>query len=142
MFNLDDCVACITSKAAKTLGQRIEKKINEKYNVTRVQWMALYYINILEHPTQKELADRMALTEATVVRLIDRMEKEELVMRTHHSDKRKKYLELTDKGALLNNEASLIVEEFKDVAIKNISNEDLDTYKRVLDQMLKNTEED
>ena len=139
MFNLDDCIACITSKAAKKLGQRIEKRI-EKHHVTRVQWMALYYINLSKHTTQKELADRMVLTEATVVRLIDRMEKENLVIRTNHeNDKRKKYVELTEKGAQLNKEVTVIVEAFKDKAISNISEEDLDTYKRVLDQMLKNT---
>ena len=139
MFDLNDCVNCITSKAVKTISYRIEKKIAH-LNITRVQWMALYYIDREKKLTQKELALAMASKEATIARLIDRMVKEGLVKRVQtETDKRKNYIKLTNKGSKINHEASLIVERFKDQTIKDIPDKDLDTFKRVLQMMVENT---
>ena len=73
MFNLDDCIACITSRSAKKLADCFEKRLNY-YNITRTQWIALYYISVNKMITQKQLADKMSLKEPTVVRLLDKME--------------------------------------------------------------------
>lgn len=139
MFNLDDCIAYVTSKGAKMLAERLEKRF-EPWNITRVQWIALYYIEGSEKITQKQLADRMGLKEPTVVRLLDRMEKEGLVLRERSlNDKRIKYLRLTQKGKELNWELMQVGEAFKNDAIRGMTEEELSLFQDVLNRMLENT---
>jgi len=73
MFNLDDCIAFVTCKGAKDLADTLEKRLNN-FNITRSQWIALYYIKNSNMITQKQLADKMSLKEPSVVRLLDKME--------------------------------------------------------------------
>ncbi|MDD2221306.1 MAG: MarR family transcriptional regulator, partial [Clostridia bacterium] len=80
MFQLDDCVAYIINKSAKQLSARLEKKLM-RYNVTRIQWTAMYYVENNQCLTQKCLADKMSLKEPTVARLLDRMEADGLIER-------------------------------------------------------------
>ena len=138
MFNLDDCIACITSRSAKILADCFEKRLNQ-YNITRSQWIALYYISMNQKITQKQLADKMSLREPSVVRLLDKMELLGWVIRTNgEDDKRIKLLELTKNGQQIEAEMSIVAENFKNDVIGGISSEELDSYKATLDKMLQN----
>jgi len=140
MFNLDDCIACITSRSAKKLADCLEKRLNY-YNITRTQWIALYYISVNKMITQKQLADNMSFKEPTVVRLLDRMEILGWVIRVNsENDKRIKLLSLTDKGQKIETEMLDVAEKFRNDVISNISPEELDSYKSVLNKMLSNIE--
>ncbi|MEM1485050.1 MarR family transcriptional regulator [Oscillospiraceae bacterium PP1C4] len=140
MFDLDDCVAYVTCKSAKALAHRLEKRL-ESYDVTRVQWTAMYYVSKDELITQKKLSEKMSLRESTIVRLIDRMEKDGLLERVNsQQDKRVHNLVLTSKGDALNQKLTAVANQFKNDAIANISQEDLSTFKAVLEQMLADTE--
>ena len=91
---------------------------------------------------QKQLAERMNSKESTVVRLLDRMEKENMVRRVCcQDDRRVRYLEMTPEGRKLYEKLSQRAEQFKDDAIRGISEEKLEVFKEVLNQMLANTEE-
>lgn len=140
MFNLDDCIACITSRSAKKIADCFEKRLNY-YNITRTQWIALYYISINEIVTQRQLADKMSLKEPTVVRLLDKMESLGWVIREKsEKDKRAKLLKLTEKGQKIETEMLDVAEKFRNDVISDITPEKLDKYKSVLDKMLKNIE--
>ena len=141
MFQLEDCIAYITSRGAKTLAERLEDRFTGS-GVSRVQWIAMYYVERCPFITQKQLAERMNLKESTVVRLLDRMEKDDMLHRTcSETDRRVRYLELTPKGRELSGALSVRAEQFKDDAILGISEEELEIFKKVLNQMLDNTEE-
>jgi DNA-binding MarR family transcriptional regulator len=138
MFNLDDCIACITSRSAKLLADSLEKRLNY-YNITRTQWIALYYISVNEMITQKKLADKMSIKEPTVVRLLDKIEALDWITRiSSDNDKRVKCLKLTPKGKKIETEMLDIAENFKNDVIRDISPEELDNYKSVLNKMLSN----
>lgn len=140
MFNLDDCIASITSRSAKKLADCFEKRLNY-YNITRTQWIALYYISINNMITQKQLADKMYLKEPTVVRMLDKMELIGWVIRVNsEDDKRIKLLSLTDKGQKIETEMLDIAEKFRNDVISDISPEELESYKLVLNKMLSNIE--
>lgn len=141
MFRLEDCIAYITSRGAKTLAERLEDRFSGS-GVSRVQWIAMYYIDSCPSITQKQLADRMNTKESTVVRLLDRMEKEKMVRRvSSKTDRRVRYLELTETGRPLYEGLTERAEQFKDDAIRGIGEEELEIFKKVLNQMLDNTEE-
>lgn len=140
MFNIDDCIALITSKSAKILEESLEKRLSQD-NITRTQWFALYYVNNYSHISQRQLADKLVIKEPTVVRLIDKMELKGWIKRqSGKDDKRIKTLVLTEIGSKLEAEMRIIVEEFKEDAISAISEKDLKVFKNVLDQMVSNVE--
>jgi len=140
VFNLDDCIAFITSRSAKKLADCFEKRLNY-YNITRTQWIALYYISINKMITQKQLAEKMSLKEPTVVRLLDKMEILGWVIRVNsENDKRIKLLSLTDKGQKIETEMLDVAEKFRNDVISDISPEELDNYQLVLNKMLSNIE--
>lgn len=139
MFELEDCVAYITSCGAKLLAERLEQRFAGS-GISRVQWIAMYYVNRCPSLTQKQLADKMNLKESTVVRLLDRMEADGLVRRAlTKEDRRIRILELTEKGRELNRGLEDLAEVFKDDAIRGIPENDLEVFKSVLSQMLVNT---
>ncbi|WP_349947813.1 MarR family transcriptional regulator [Lacrimispora sp. BS-2] len=142
MFNLDDCIAFVTCKGAKDLADSLEKRLNN-FNITRSQWIALYYIKNNNMITQKQLADKMSLKEPSVVRLIDKMERYGWVNRiSSNDDKRMKFLILTDSGKEIETAMLDVAEKFKSDVLNGISFEDLDVFKSTLNKMLENIEDD
>lgn len=139
MFKIEDCLTFLTCKSSKELSGELENRILP-WGITRVQWMALHYIQRGEGITQKELSRCMALRESTTAKLLERMEVEGLVVRTSKDgDKRAKIVEMTEKGMRLNKEITPVVEAFIAQATHNLTEEDLDTFKMVLRVMVENT---
>ncbi|WP_346939003.1 MarR family transcriptional regulator [uncultured Clostridium sp.] len=138
MFDLDDCIAFITNKSAKKLADEFNRRLQE-HGTTRVQWIALFYIGKAGEISQKELSDYMDIKESSMVRLIDRMEKEELVERRKDSeDRRISKIILTDRGKFLKEELMPIGQEFQNDVVKGISKENLEVFKEVLQRMTYN----
>jgi DNA-binding MarR family transcriptional regulator len=138
MFNLDDCIAFITCKGAKDLADCLEKRLGY-YNITRSQWIALYYISNNSVITQKQLANKMSLKEPSVVRLLDKLETMGWVSRSHgEEDKRIRFLSLTETGQKIQMDRLDVVEKFKADVLKGILPEELDTFESTLSKMLAN----
>jgi len=138
MVDLHDCIAFITNKSAKKLADEFNRRLQEN-GTTRVQWIALFYIGKAGEISQKELSDYMDIKESSMVRLIDRMEKEELVERRKDSeDRRITKIILTDKGKFLKEELMPRGQAFQDDVLKGISKENLEIFKEVLQRMIDN----
>lgn len=138
MFNLDDCMACATSRGAKLFSEALERRL-KPYNITRPQWTAIYYIYTCDSITQRVLADKMSVKEPTVVRLIQKMKQENiLTFFGTDEDKRIKRLVLTDKGVCLFHKMLPVAEKFRNDTISGISEEDLQIFKDTLNIMVSN----
>ncbi len=138
MFNLNDCIGFITNSASKKITDEFNRRIKDT-GITRVKWIALFYIGEVEGISQRELSQKMNVNESSIVRLLDRMEKEELTLRVRDSqDRRIIKISLTDKGKELREEVMPLGQQFQDDATKEISQEELDTFKYVLEKMIKN----
>ena len=138
MFNLEYCIAFITNKYNKEITELFNQRLQE-HNITRVQWIALFYIGNNEGITQRDLAQILDSNESSIVRLIDRMEKENIVKREKDpTDRRVTKLFLTEEGMKKRDEILPIGEKFSKDCIKGISDEDLETFKEVLNKMVKN----
>lgn len=140
MFNLDDCVAYIGSNAIKKISEKLNDILVEKGS-TRVQWIALYYISKNRDIIQSDLAKLMNIKTPTIVRLIDRLEKESLVCRNHDkNDRRIIRLSCTSKGEALNQTLLPLGEDFSDKISDDITTEELMNFKTVLDKLVRNME--
>lgn len=138
MFNIDDCIGFITSKAAKNLADEFNRRLQE-HGITRVQWIALFYIGKSDCVFQKELSNLMNIKESSMVRLIDRMEKEGFVIRKKQEhDRRITMIILTEKGKKFREKVLPLGNEFQENATKGISTEELKIFKRVLEKMVEN----
>lgn len=140
MFNLEDCVAFITNSFSKKLTLSFESRL-EYYNITKTQWMALYFVKNNHMITQRQLSDKLFLKEPTVARLLNQMELSGWLLRKQsEADKRIKLLSLTDAGKKLEAEILELAKMFIDDLTKNIPEKDLETYNLVVKKMLNNIE--
>lgn len=107
--------------------------------VTRVQWIALYYLGIQKSINQKELSKKMNIKESTVARLIDRMERDGLVNRQRSQEDRRAFnLVLTEKGLEYRKELLPEGEKFSEILSRNLSKDEVAVFMSVLDKMVNN----
>ncbi|GLI58079.1 MarR family transcriptional regulator [Propionigenium maris DSM 9537] len=138
MFDIDDCAAWFASNASKKITDSFNERLL-KEGVTRVQWIALFYLGKFGSISQLELGKKMNIKSSTVVRLMDRMEKDGYIVRKKTAtDRRVSSIDLTKKGMELREKTLPIGEAFNRDLKKGISEKDLDIFKEVLSKMVKN----
>lgn len=138
MFDLDACVAFITNKAAKKMADAFNERL-KPLGITRVQWIALYYLGKCKGINQKELAEKMNIKSSTVARLVDRMEKEDFVMRIDDpTDRRAIKLVLTKKGEKLREKLLPEGEKMSEIFAKGLTDEEIDIFLGVINKMVEN----
>jgi DNA-binding MarR family transcriptional regulator len=107
--------------------------------LTRIQWIALYYINEETKITQTMLSSRMQVNDSSGGRLIDRLERDGLVKRINDiGDRRIRHIILTDVGQTLIDETIPIADQFNTDLIEGISPEDIEICERVMKKMVIN----
>jgi len=138
LFDLDACISFITNKAAKKMADEFNDRLM-KLGITRVQWIALYYLGKYDGINQKELGDLMDIKESTVARLIDRMEKEDYILRTKDkNDRRITIISLTDKGKHYREELLPEGQKMADTFTMDISEEEIQIFLKVIEKILLN----
>lgn len=140
MFDVDTCVCFITNKVSKKMADKMNERL-VLVGSTRVQWLVMYYLLRYGKMNQSDLGKKMDIKDSTVVRLIDRMEKEEFVERVKDAkDRRVTYVMLTEKGKKRIEELLPIGEEMSKVFSENISDEEFEIFNKVLNKMAENAE--
>jgi MarR family transcriptional regulator for hemolysin len=107
------------------------------YGLTEATWLPLLRIARSEAPMrQNELAASLFLDGSSVVRLIDALEKAGLVNRREDGlDRRAKSLVLTPRGERTVARVERISQEVRDLALRDLSDEDLARALRLLDSV-------
>lgn len=119
---------------SEAFGRRLEGR-----GITRIQWIALYYIYENPNISQRELSLLMYIKDSSAGRLMDRLQREGFIKRTKSDeDKRIVHLQLTDTGRQRFEEVLHLGVEFNEDLIRGISAEDLNTFNSVLSRMLIN----
>lgn len=122
-------------------------KLQEEFNnnnieITVEQWKLLFYLWDNDGVNQRDLSIRANKEKSTIARQIVDLEKKELIIReSSEFDKRNKLIFITEKGKELEKETLKIANTITEKSEKNISEEDLNTVKRVLTQMIQNLNE-
>lgn len=138
MFDLEMCVAFITNTTSKKLANAFNERLLP-LGITRVQWIALYFLGLQDGISQTELGEKLNIKDSTVVRLIDRMEKDGYVTRLkHHSDRRITIIKLTEKGQQIREAFLPEGEKMLEIFATNISEAELEVFKKVLKKMVEN----
>lgn len=111
----------------------------QKTGITRVQWIALYYVKTRKSISQRELSNLMNVKDSSVGRLLDRMERDGLISRERNDiDRRVIYIKLTSKGEDLISDLIPIGNKFNDDLTAGIDEQELMIYEKVLKKMISN----
>lgn len=105
------------------------------------EWMILGPIWQLNGASHKELGEISTKDKTSVTRIIDSLENKNLVVRiSDQIDKRVKRVVLTNKGKKLFYDALPIIDKTRMELRENISEEDLEVFESVLNQLILNNE--
>lgn len=137
---LEQSLGYTMGRAARGLGTRLNRNFAEAgYDVTCEQWSVLVNLWETNGQSQQDLAGTTCKAKTSVTRLIDNMEKHNLVVRVpSKSDKRQKLIYLTKKGKDLQEKLATIVQQTLKDAQKDITAKDVALCKKVLRQVYEN----
>ncbi|WP_338562777.1 MarR family transcriptional regulator [Erwinia sp. E_sp_B04_7] len=121
--------------------QAIDRRMKDK-GLSMSSWMAVATIAIQEEPiSQKQLAQALGLEDASVVPLIDRLVKQQLVQRIQpEEDRRKRLLHVTAQGNSLYQTLKVEADSLRNELLADINPEELAITQRVLQRLLTATE--
>lgn len=95
-----------------------------------------------EEVIQKDMADMMGKDKSAILRLIDSLEEKDLVKRVADSkDRRKNYLMVTKLGYRIIEQYLKIADEMMVVIQEGLSQEDIDTFHRVVSHITNKAKE-
>lgn len=113
--------------------------VNEGIDITTEQWSVLACLWQKDKVTQQTLCSLTAKDKPSMTRLIDKLEKRNLVIRvSDHNDRRINLIHLTEAGLDLQQKATEIVQMVATKTLNNITDEELDISRNVLRKIMAN----
>ena len=139
-FDPNDSLATLLNKTTRALSTRLQSIFTHAgFNVTSEQWMILILLWGEDGRSPYQIADIIGKDRAAVTRLIDGLERRNLVVRINDKkDKRQKQVYLTPQGKAM--EQNLIPLGLSNIkcAQSGISSKELEVCKEVLRKIFKN----
>jgi MarR family transcriptional regulator, transcriptional regulator for hemolysin len=137
----DESIGLFTSNTVKNLIRFLSANI-KNFDITPEQWTVLKRLSENDGINQKELAIKAEKDQPTVTRILDILERKELIIKKKNKDDRRSFiLFITDKGIAVKEELSPIIEKiWEEKILTGISEEDLKVYRSVLVKMNDNIE--
>lgn len=102
----------------------------------------MYYIHTHEIITQRELSLLMHVADSSAARLLDRLERDGMVIRSpHESDRRVTLVRLTEMGDALIRKLIPYGDAFNNDLTEGIDQQELVIFEKVLSKMIENIQE-
>jgi DNA-binding MarR family transcriptional regulator len=133
-FKKGELYSFITGKASTAIARRLQKKFNTSgLNLTIEQWSVLYHLWKQEGISQQELCNATFRDKPSITRLVDNLEKLNLVKRVgSENDRRINLIYLTKQGQKLQEETMALAEQTLNEALETVPTEKIDVCKEVL----------
>lgn len=133
-FRKGELYSFITGKASTAIARRLQKKFNQAgLNLTIEQWSVLYHLWKEDGKSQQELCNATFRDKPSITRLVDNLEKLQLVKRVaSESDRRMNMIYLTRQAQKLQEEAMQLAEETLNEALEGVPEERIEICKEVL----------
>lgn len=142
MEKLDSVLFYFIEKAIKTYRQFAQKELkNAGLSITVDQWLILNCLNENPQITQKELSKAVFKDSASITRIIELLVKAKYIKRNINKvDRRKSNLIITELGLQTIESASIVVEKYRNQALKGIGIAKEEHVKMVMKTIIKNCE--
>jgi DNA-binding MarR family transcriptional regulator len=133
-FKKGELYSFITGKASIAIARRLQKKLNATdLNITIEQWSVLYHLWKQDGLSQQELCNATFRDKPSITRLVDNLEKAELVKRiASETDRRINMVYLTKQAQKLQEQTMDLAEETLNEALKGVPAEKIEMCKVVL----------
>ena len=133
-FKKGELYSFITGKASTAIARRLQKKFNASgLNITIEQWSVLYHLWKEDGKSQQELCNRTFRDKPSITRLVDNLEKLNLVKRvSSKEDRRINMIYLTEEAYNLQEQAMGLAEETLNEALQFVPPEQVEICKAVL----------
>ena len=133
-FKKGELYSFITGKASTAIARRLQKKFNAAgLNITIEQWSVLYHLWKQEGISQQELCNATFRDKPSITRLVDNLEKSNLVKRVaSENDRRINLIFLTKQALKLQEETMAIADETLNEALITVPPDKIDVCKEVL----------
>jgi DNA-binding MarR family transcriptional regulator len=133
-FKKGELYSFITGKASTAIARRLQKKFNAAgLNITIEQWSVLYHLWKQEGISQQELCNATFRDKPSITRLVDNLEKSNLVKRVaSENDRRINLIYLTKQGQKLQEETMAMADETLNEALITVPTDRVDVCKEVL----------
>ncbi len=133
-FKKGELYSFITGKASTAIARCLQKKFNTAgLNLTIEQWSVLYHLWKKDGISQQELCNATFRDKPSITRLVDNLEKLNLVKRVpSEKDRRINLIVLTRQAQKLQEDSMLLAEETLNEALASVPPEKVDVCKEVL----------
>src|SRR5688500_6881654 len=133
-FKKGELYSFITGKASTAIARRLQKKFNASgLNLTIEQWSVLYHLWKEDGISQQELCNATFRDKPSITRLVDNLEKLNLVKRVpSENDRRMNMVFLTRQAQKLQDQSMLLAEETLNEALEGVSADRIEVCKEVL----------
>lgn len=133
-FKKGELYSFITGKASTAIARRLQKKFNEGgISVTIEQWSVLYHLWKEDGKSQQELCNATFRDKPSITRLVDNLEKLNLVKRVaSENDRRINLIYLTKQAQKLQEETMALAENTLNEALIGVPQDKIDVCKEVL----------
>ncbi len=141
MAHSDHRLGADVALLARTWRAELDRRLSH-LGLSQARWLVLLHLaRHAEAPTQSELAALVGVECATLARLLDGLEAQQLVRRvTVAEDRRAKRIELLPQTAALIAQIEAIAGELRNEVLADIDQQELEVCQRVLGRMQANLE--
>jgi len=139
-YDYQSSIGFIINRIGKSLIYVIDQELKKKFGITLGQWKVLIILANSDFGlTQKEIADKLVLEGPTLIPIIDKLEKDGLVVRKNDlKDRRINRVYLTDRTNDLLNDTIQCVSQIKQSCIAGITENEVLITKNTLEKMWQN----
>ena len=139
-FKKGELYSFISGKASIAIARRLQKKFNHNgMNLTIEQWSVLYHLWKEDGKSQQELCHATFRDKPSITRLVDNLEKLNLVKRVgDEKDRRINKVYLTKTAQRLQEQSMLLAEETLNEALEGVPAEQVNLCKEVLQKVYDN----
>ena len=133
-FKKGELYSFVTGKASTAIARRLQKKFNNaNLNITIEQWSVLYHLWKQDGISQQELCNATFRDKPSITRLVDNLEKLDLVKRVaSDSDRRINKIFVTKHSMKLQVQTMELAEETLNEALESVPPEKIEVCKEVL----------
>ena len=138
-YDYRNSIGFIITKTAKVFVKALDSELRGKVGVSFSQWKLLVILSVQDGITQKEIANKLELEAATIIPIIDKMEKEGLIVRqADKSDRRNNRIYRTDKSNAIWEQMIECATKIRENSVKDVSENHLTIMRNCLEKICNN----
>lgn len=137
---IDSSIGYLVGRTSRAIIKRLTKKFQDAgFDISYQQWSILIHLYRRDGQTQQELARTAVKDKAAITRLLNVLEKKNIVLRVpDRTDKRSKLIYLTHKAKAFKTDLIDLVEEMLREAEQGISFEEMEQCRTTLNKIFAN----